>query len=1545
MRRFNLLLITGVIMLFIQPVWATGEPSTYFNIYVPPNNDAVQRNVCLIVTAIFDSTSFTITDDAMDGDSDDTKSGILMAGQSYILYIKDNGINDDALYASGGTLRRDGDYFIIESDKNVYASQSTNSDWQHDWVPGVSQSGLSTKFIVYSPKGTSSKRDINAMAYEDSTIVSLRKISLSSTIVTGYTNVDYQSGTIIFQRRINRGEDLIHFYNDARNILDDGHTYVIESNKPITLQYGALYGNERDGGGYVPTNTGSSSGELAYFVVPYQAVGEQEIRVVSWDADNNVVLYRYNAGAWVEVKNWNMGARTVQEWVGKNNGNVSYATVWKLVCTPGKRFSVFEGNWFETGSVGTSDMATMVSAENGTTSGTYFLTYMAPPGNQANCINPFTNTLFGGKYTHLYLFAQDSANVIVKDAYTNGVDYSATFSISGGRYADCALSEAQWKSIYNGTGTIAGGPERPYLIVESDAPISVMNTNFNDNWMMYFGSSQFQAFSQSTSSTHSVIIPGQHITITSDVEINGTTPITNVTAKVLVEGGLEIVSSVFVDVSNGITYNGTIGQSGNMAIAEFSDLPNLSPTGEYQIVSILNGSVMDVNGNPIIQNSVSEVTTIINGQSNARNQQSIGIESVASDVYDTRNLIFDYTENTGLESMLTDSWTVSTIDYDGDGDDDLFFTDRTATQSNKLYRNNGNGTYTQITTGALVTDQAKSITSSWADVDNDGDLDVVVANNTFKSNFYYLNNGNGTFTKNTSVGFVQDVGYYHHASWVDVDNDGQLELFLGNYWPTKFNELWKLDTEGNWVLWQDNLLSQITGSGVGATWSDIDNDGFQDLLLLNNAGGNNRMFRNLGDGNFEEIVNDVTADGGDSVASTWGDVDNDGDLDLFVSNTSNMNNDFYINNGDGTFTKVTSGPLVSMGGHSHGAAFADIDQDGDLDLFVSNDQGVKFLYLNDGNGNFSVKDDEWPNANFGKGFGFAWSDLDLDGDVDMVNATHSNQRNFIFTANDDYNNNNWLTIRLTGTNSNRSAIGARVRIYANGEWQMRELNSQNGLGGQNSLRQSFGLGSASVVDSVVVIWPSGYRQTLTNINPNQHMSIVEDTGALVQAQLFFDENNNCIKDNDEIYLSGVQMAFDSGDYSVISNESGFISTYMELGNHSLQLQDDRYSGSCQLPVDFSVNTLGVTQSLGNLAVQPICTNHDLVLTAMTTVMRRGFSSYYFLEVTNQGVGTANNVQLSTAIPSEIMIDSASVDMSQMNISGGMNQITWNLGSMEMGHSRSIRLYYKVGLDLLPGDLVTNSFEVTASGLDCDGASNVVMDMQEIFGSFDPNDIAVYPIGFTDQHYIEQHDELTYRIRFQNIGNYPADFVTIVDTMPSGLLAHSIHHITSSHVYSVSVSGQIITFRFDQIHLPDSASDALGSNGFIQFTLKQSSGNSGGEILRNAASIQFDYNEFIHTNRVWNTVMADHSPLTDGTLVVFPNPVVGHTLLKAKTSDGSLPALRQIVVYDVVGKKVHIEYTELQVPEINLGHLIAGQYMIVATDYLGRKYKGIAMVTN
>ncbi|MBL0101254.1 MAG: hypothetical protein IPP49_15505 [Saprospiraceae bacterium] len=423
-------------------------------------------------------------------------------------------------------------------------------------------------------KISSSKRDLNVFVYENNTTVTISKISSSPTTQTGYTNINLENKTIVKQRTLNIGQDIIHFFTDGRDVMDTGDTYMIETNKPVSVQYGALWTNARDGGGYVPSANGSSSGELFYFAVQYQSAGEQEIRIASWDNDNAVKLERYENGAWVVMNNWTLQRLKPADWIGKKNGNATYATVFRITCTPGKSVSVFECNWMETGSPGTSDMASMVSSGSGTDSGIEFLVYLLPPGKQNNVINPFTGTLFGGNFAHCYLYAGNEASTVtIKDAKTNGAVINRTYNIAANKYADAYFSLDEWKSIYNGTGNPDSGPDRPYVLVEATKNISVMNANTNDNWMMYFGSSLESAFSQSGNASQNLAIPGDTISFIS-VLTNGSNTINDTEITVSIgSGAIPLTSQAQV---GGTTISGQIQLTTTGSTITYSNLPNLS---------------------------------------------------------------------------------------------------------------------------------------------------------------------------------------------------------------------------------------------------------------------------------------------------------------------------------------------------------------------------------------------------------------------------------------------------------------------------------------------------------------------------------------------------------------------------------------------------------------------------------------------------------------------------------------------------------------------------------------------------------------------------------------------------------------------------------------------------------------------------------------------------------------------------------------------------------------------------------------------------------
>ncbi len=450
---------------------------------------------------------------------------------------------------------------------------------------------------------------------------------------------------------------------------------------------------------------------------------------------------------------------------------------------------------------------------------------------------------------------------------------------------------------------------------------------------------------------------------------------------------------------------------------------------------------------------------------------------------------------------------VSWVDYDDDGDVDLFVTngydvsaEEATPQKNKLYKNNGDGTFTSITTGPLVTDDGFSSGSTWGDYDNDGDLDVFVSNQRGQENFLYSNNGDATFQRVTGAPFGTDKGASFSSSWVDVDNDGHLDLFVANGGLSALepNFLYRGNGDGTFTKITDGDIVTAEAKTGGAVWGDYDNDGDADLFVPN---GNKPdvLYRNDGKFTFTAMPTSVIEDDHRySIAGAWGDYDNDGYLDLYVANMYGGANTLFHNKGDGTFERVHTGPPVVDGGHSYAVSWSDWDNDGYLDLLAGNWGAAPVPYLNESGRRFVRADAGDLGTQIAVASSIAWADFDNDGDVDVClgswpNSPGHDERNMLYR--NEGTARSWLKVRLRGTKSNRAAIGARLtlraRIHGRLETQIREVVAHSGWRSQSDLAQHFGLGDAKNIEEIVVRWPSGSSTRHTNIKANQIIEIVE----------------------------------------------------------------------------------------------------------------------------------------------------------------------------------------------------------------------------------------------------------------------------------------------------------------------------------------------------------------------------------------------------------------------------------------------------------------------
>jgi len=494
---------------------------------------------------------------------------------------------------------------------------------------------------------------------------------------------------------------------------------------------------------------------------------------------------------------------------------------------------------------------------------------------------------------------------------------------------------------------------------------------------------------------------------------------------------------------------------------------------------------------------------------------------------------------------------VALFDYNNDGLLDIFFTNGAAIPSldksdpsywNRLYRNNGDGTFTDVTESAGLKGKCYSMGVAAGDYDNDGYVDLYVAG--YNCNQLFRNNGDGTFTDVTEkagvTGIIPKVGkaWSVAAGWIDYNNDGSLDLFVVNYLnynlktatlcvdqghqaycsPVDFlgtpSVLYRNNGDGTFTdVSEQSHISQYIGKGMGVSFADYDNDGFADIFVSNDT-FQNYLLHNNGNGTFTEVgvLAGVAYNGfGNAVAgmgTDFRDIDNDGKPDIFETAMFGEGFPIYHNLGDGQFEDVSgTAGLTRYASHltAWGAGLFDFDNDGLKDLFTSDadilDNSMELAHrpyaLGDGifhnRGNLSFEDSS---ASAGASFsvpaahrGAAFGDLNNDGKIDAVVTVLNGPPEIMMNRTE--NANHWILLNLVGTKSNRDGLGAKVKITTALGSQYNQATTAVGYNSSSDKRVHFGLGSAASIDRIEIAWPSGIKQVLTDIKADQILTVKE----------------------------------------------------------------------------------------------------------------------------------------------------------------------------------------------------------------------------------------------------------------------------------------------------------------------------------------------------------------------------------------------------------------------------------------------------------------------
>jgi hypothetical protein len=504
-------------------------------------------------------------------------------------------------------------------------------------------------------------------------------------------------------------------------------------------------------------------------------------------------------------------------------------------------------------------------------------------------------------------------------------------------------------------------------------------------------------------------------------------------------------------------------------------------------------------------------------------------------------------------SIETMTGGVALFDYNNDGLLDIFFTNGAAIPSlnkqdagywNRLYRNNGDGTFTDVTVAAGLSGAGYSMGVAAGDYDNDGFVDLYVTG--FSRNQLFHNNGDGTFTDVTAKAHVGgDIAgngkpWSVTAGWIDYNNDGKLDLFVVNYLdyhldtaerckvsgiaaycaPNNFNGtsniLYRNNGDGTFTdVSVQSHISQYVGKGMGVAFADYDGDGFEDIFVSNDTFAN-FLFHNNGDGTFTDVsalAQVAYTDNGKTVAGMgvdFRDLNNDGRPDIFHTAMFGDSFPLYENLGGGQFTDATTkAGLTNLTSRvtAWGTGLFDFDNDGNKDIFTADaailDNALVVehrpyalpnkIFRNGGDMMFKDVSDQ-AGASFSLAAahrGAAFGDVNNDGKIDVIVTALNGPPEVLMNRTE--NRNHWIILKLVGVADNRDGLGTKVKIVTPRGAQYNEATTAVGYNSSSDKRVHFGLGSETVINRIELSWPTGIKQVLTNVKVDQLLTVREST--------------------------------------------------------------------------------------------------------------------------------------------------------------------------------------------------------------------------------------------------------------------------------------------------------------------------------------------------------------------------------------------------------------------------------------------------------------------